>query len=75
MAPHIHSDFPRAQRVLTAGFGVRLLAILAASVGLDGTAVADGTAFGTGIVCGFLAFLPVLASAVRTPVGNGEAQG
>jgi hypothetical protein len=75
MVPHVQSDLPRAMRILTLGFGVRLLAILAGAVWLEDAGLADGTAFGTGIVGGFLAFLPVLASAVRAPAGNGEAHG
>ena len=75
MQPHIHSDFPKAQRILTLGFGVRLFAILAAAMLLEGGGLADASAFGASLVVGFLCFLPVLAVAVRPPLGNGEARG
>ena len=75
MQPHIHRDFPRALRILTAGFGIRLLAVLLGVVVLEGGGLADGGAFGAAVAAGFLSFLPVLAAAARSPLPNGEARG
>jgi hypothetical protein len=75
MRPHLHSDFPRALRILTAGFGLRVLGVLIGLVALDATGLVDGVAFAVGFVGGFFAFLPILASALRPPVPNGEARG
>ena len=75
MQPHIHRDLPYALRILTAGFGIRLLAILGGVVVLEKAGLADGAAFGAAVVAAFLCFLPVLSAATRSPVPNGEARG
>ena len=72
---HLRTDFPRALRILVAGFGIRAVGILLGATLLDRAGFADGTAFGLGVVAGFLAFLPVLAAEVARGMRNGKAHG
>jgi len=75
LLPHLRSDLARASRILTAGFGIRLIVILLGMTALERSGLADGNAFAIGVVGGFLAFLPVLSAAAKSQIRNGGAQG
>ena len=67
-------SFPRgdALRIVLAGFGGRLIALVAGTLLLRATGFADPLAFALSFVGGFLAGVPAFASAVsgRSPAGG-----
>ncbi len=75
MGRSLRDDLPRAMRVLTGGFALRLGVIVLSMTWLEKSGLADGAAFSAGLVGAFFCFLPVLAAATRAPVPNGEARG